>query len=61
MVELEEAFNASLTIEAIYHINENTDSTLDIASNPILAAGDKVYLTKFQLQVFPRNTASLIL
>ncbi|MCZ8502658.1 TrkA C-terminal domain-containing protein [Vibrio lentus] len=56
VVELEEAFNADLTIEAIYRINENTDSTLDIASNPILAAGDKVYLTGLT-QAFPKVTS----
>ncbi|MEZ9134104.1 aspartate-alanine antiporter, partial [Vibrio breoganii] len=40
VVELEEAFDADLTIEAIYRSQKDTESTLDLAKNPILAADD---------------------
>ncbi len=38
VVELEKAFDSDLTIEAICRHYENSDSTLDITKNPILAA-----------------------
>lgn len=56
VVELEEAFDADLTIEAIYRSHQDTESTLDLAKNPILAAGDKVYLTGLT-QAFPKVTS----
>ena len=56
MLELEEAFNADLTIEAIHRGNEDKDTSLDLTKNPILAANDKVYLTGLT-QAFPKVTS----